>query len=120
MNVLSTTNQRMPRNLWIIIYFVSCKRKSKSSATIESEDVSLNKLEIRAYRQYEEFTGDRCKVAKELFEISENEKDKHLAQLEIVWLKLLKKENLQKCIEKCEKLLESCLKQCPEIVFLVV
>ena len=55
MNVSSTKEQEDAKKL--VDYFVSCKRKSKSSATIESEDVSLKKLEIRAYRQYEEFTG---------------------------------------------------------------
>ena len=62
--------------------------------------------------------SDRLKVSKELLEVAKIEKDKYLAHLEMVWIKLLRKENLQKCIEKCEKILESCQKQCPEIICL--
>ena len=40
----------------IVDYFVICKSKCKSTSSIETDDVPLKKLEIRAYRQYEEFT----------------------------------------------------------------
>ena len=79
----------------------------------------LKKLEIRAYRPYEEFISDRCKVAKELIAIAKSEHDKNLAQLELIWIKLVKKEDVQKCIENCEKMLKSAPNHCPEIMFLV-
>ena len=79
----------------------------------------LKKLEIRAYRPYEEFISDRYKVAKELIAIAKSEHDKNLAQLELIWIKLVKKEDVEKCIESCEKILKSAPSHCPEIMFLV-
>ena len=79
----------------------------------------LKKLEIRAYRPYEDFISDRYKVAKELIAIAKSEHDKNLAQMELIWIKLVKKEDVQKCIESCEKMLKSAPSHCPKIMFLV-
>ena len=79
----------------------------------------LKKLEIRAYRPYEDFISDRYKVAKELIAIAKSEHDKNLAQMELIWIKLVKKEDVQKCVESCEKMLKSAPSHCPEIMFLV-
>jgi hypothetical protein len=54
-----------------------------------------------------------------LIAIAKSEHDKYLAQLELIWIKLVKKEDVQKCIENCEKILKSAQSHCPEIVFLV-
>ena len=51
--------------------------------------------------------------------IAKSEHDKHLAQLELIWIRLVKKENFQNCFENCEKMLKSALSHCPEIMFLV-
>ena len=96
--------------------------KIKSNEIIDSKDVELKKLEIKAYRQYEEFIDDRFKVAEQVLEIAKTQKierDKYLVQLELNWIRLIKKENLQKCIDTCERMLESAPRHCPEIMFLV-
>lgn len=86
---------------------------------MDTNNVVLKKLEIRAYRKYGELIEDRYKVAKELFENSKNEKSRQLARLEMIWIKLVKKEDFQKCIEECEKMIKSGFNKCPEMKFLV-
>ena len=51
--------------------------------------------------------------------IAKSEHDKNLAQMELIWIKLVKKEDVQKCIESCEKMLKSVPSHCPKIMFLV-
>ena len=86
---------------------------------MDTKNVLLKKLEIRAYRQYREFVEERYKVAKELFEIANDDKNRQLARLEMIWIKLIKKVDFKKCIEECEKMMKNGFNQCPEMKFLV-
>lgn len=88
--------------------FVNCKVKIKAAKKVlNCQSITAKKFEIRAYRQFQETLEDRIKVAEDILEHSDKVQDKLLAHLEMIWVKLAKKEDFSKCIKQCEKLTKS-------------